>query len=235
MTRSTGVLLSVYIAFFLGNAFLERVHLVGKALKTVLTTLLCVAIMFAPVVVVIYTQPYLLHCDLRTRTEWTGTYPKWCAEKLPNVYAFIQLLYWDNQFLGFLYRKAEHVFTAAPMNIIYTTVVSRVASANPAAFFSLGIFGRERTQDGTVLDSFESVPHAWYMTFQLTLVFLYANQDINSRVASTLPFYYWAFAALVLQKRVDSGMSKLARFACLHNLVYLALNLLLFPPEIGFF
>ena len=82
---------------------------------------------------------------------------------------------------------------------------------------------------GGVLGSIESVPHIWYMAIQLTLVLLYANADINSRVASTLPIYYWGFASLVLQR------SKLTRFACLHNLLYMGLNLLLFHTEIGFY
>ena len=81
----------------------------------------------------------------------------------------------------------------------------------------------------TVLEHIESVPHIWYMAIQLTLVLLYANADINSRVASTLPIYYWGFASLVLQG------GKMGRFACMHNLMYMGLNVLLFHTEIGFY
>ena len=67
------------------------------------------------------------------------------------------------------------------------------------------------------------------MAIQLTLVLLYANADINSRVASTLPIYFWAFASLVL----EGGW--LGKFACLHNLLYMLLNVILFHTEIAFF
>jgi hypothetical protein len=39
----------------------------------------------------------------------------------------------------------------------------------------------------------------YYFTLQIFLVFALANADINSRVASTLPFYYWAAAAVLVQ------------------------------------
>lgn len=81
----------------------------------------------------------------------------------------------------------------------------------------------------SVLDKQESVPHVWYMAIQLTLILLYANADINSRVASTLPIYYWAFAALILEG------SKIAKLACFHNILYMGLNVLLFHTEIGFY
>ena len=125
------------------------------------------------------------------------------------------------------------------MNLIYFVVTYRVIANNPKAFLSLGIFGsekKERIQDSqSIFESIESVPHTWYMFLQLTLVLLFANSDINSRVASTLPLYFWAFATFVNEDRPKSGMSKLGRFACLHNLVYMGLNFILFPTEIGFF
>ena len=65
---------------------------------------------------------------------------------------------------------------------------------------------------------------------------VYANAEINSRVASTLPIYFWSFASLILERRKDKreGMTDFAKFACLHNMVYLILNLILFPLESGF-
>ena len=68
---------------------------------------------------------------------------------------------------------------------------------------------------------------------------LYANADINSRVASTLPIYYWGFASFILkgsnEKDSDGKVSKMGRFACLHNLIYMGLNVMMFHTEIGFY
>ena len=140
--------------------------------------------------------------------------------------------------MGFLYRGAECFITAIAMNVIYLTMTYRLARNQPKAFFTLGIFGsslekKEDDQKIRVLDSIESVPHIWYMSIQLTLVFLYANADINSRVASTLPIYYWGFASLVTESK--GKMANLARFACWQNLIYMCYNVCWFSAEIGFY
>ena len=103
------------------------------------------------------------------------------------------------------------------MNIIYLGMTFKMILSKPLAFFTLGIFGsgpEKSKADQDVLENVESVPHIWYMSLQLTLVLLYANADINSRVASTLPIYFWAFASMAKQRK-DGKVSKLGRFACL--------------------
>jgi hypothetical protein len=64
------------------------------------------------------------------------------------------------------------------------------------------------------------------------LILTLANADINSRVASTIPFYYWAAAATIVEgKKKLSGMAILI---AAHNVGYLLGNMFLFPTEIGF-
>lgn len=91
---------------------------------------------------------------------------------MPNVYTYIQDRYWDNRFLGFLYRGPENFLTSIPMNLVYLTVTYRVMRSNPLAFFTLGICGctpksetheDEKIVDNVVLENEASVPHVWYM------------------------------------------------------------------------
>ena len=89
LTRATGVLLSIFIAFFVGNSFLVRCDRLKPAAKAVITALLCIAIMVAPLIIIVYVQPYMLHCDLRFKREWQGPVPEWCYDKIPNVFTFI--------------------------------------------------------------------------------------------------------------------------------------------------
>lgn len=142
LTRSTGVLLSLFIAFFVGNKFLIIWNKPLPACKAVATALLCIAVMFAPLIIVVYWKPTELHCGLREDRQWQGEMPTWCSDKVPSVYTYIQLKYWENRFLGFLYRGPENFLTAIPMNIIYSAVTLRLAISRPGAFFSLGIFGK---------------------------------------------------------------------------------------------
>lgn len=68
----------------------------------------------------------------------------------------------------------------------------------------------------------------------MLLCLFFANADINSRVASTCPFYYWAVADMIVHRKKTESIFCLANFALLHNALYMVLNFLLFSMEVGF-
>lgn len=82
------------------------------------------------------------------------------------------------------------------------------------------------------------MPHALFFAVNIALVMLFANADINSRVASTCPFYYWAAASVISEASASSTQSlslkAMAWFIKTHNLAYLLLNFVLFLMEVGF-
>ena len=107
---------------------------------------------------------------MRFERNWQGPIPEWCYDQLPNVYTYVQFKYWENRFLGFLYRGPEKFLVAIPTNVLYLTITYRFASRNRRAFLTLGIYG-EKTEDPEnlakkkdVLTSETSIPHIWYMT-----------------------------------------------------------------------
>ena len=77
------------------------------------------------------------------------------------------------------------------------------------------------------------------MFIQLVIVMLYGNQEINSRVASSLPIYFWALGAMVVEGNGDpkfkGAMTIPARIAVFHNVLFLLLNLLGFSSEWAFY
>lgn len=130
------------------------------------------------------------------------------------------------------------------MNALYLYIVPSIITMQPWAFLSFGILSDTKNppcepQPNSVLSNPASIPHLWYFTIQLALVLLFANADINSRVASTIPIFYWIVSSLILEgnsgdKQTAEKASKVGWFACMHNLVYMGLNLVLFPMEVGF-
>jgi hypothetical protein len=69
------------------------------------------------------------------------------------------------------------------------------------------------------------------------LIIVFANIEINSRVASTNPVYYWAFAQLIADYqagKLTKGGKIMAFIISFHNLLYMSLNLIMFPSEHGF-
>ena len=71
-----------------------------------------------------------------------------------------------------------------------------------------------------------------YWTINMVIMLLFANSEVNSRVTSTMPFYYWAVAELMMGGK---RMGKLGKLALAHNVVYMLFNFALFPMEVGFF
>jgi len=85
------------------------------------------------------------------------------------------------------------------------------------------------------------LPHAYIFLLNMLIVFLIANMEINSRVASTCPFYFLAFSQLIIEtkeelvKKEASGYKHaVVLISLIYNSVVLVLNLVLFTVEIGF-
>ena len=241
-TRSTGVVHSIFIAYFMGNKIILEAGAFCKVFAYVMLCWLTIVIMFVPLWTVMYWRPYVTHCE--TRMDRTNQVPLWCLNAMPNVYPYIQDVYWDNGFLAFLDRPLDRLATSMPMNLVLFYIMYRVMTEQPATMLSLSLFSTKVPQAKKRLSLFsqaEVVPHCYYLFVQLIVVLLYGNAEINSRVASSLPIYYWAVASLLVEgdgkenSIKSKTMSYPARFAAVHNIIYLILNLLLFPVESGFF
>jgi len=123
-TRSTGILLSIFVAFFMLHKMLAKSDHCCKIFKFIMMSWLCACIMFLPLFVILNWKPYLLHCE--TKLERTNEIPPWCLESFPNVYSYIQYIYWDNQLFGLLHRKLDNFLVSLPMFIIFFNVMFRV-------------------------------------------------------------------------------------------------------------
>ena len=164
----------------------------------------------------------------------------------------------DNRFLGFLYRGIQPFLVSLPMNIVFFYIFGRFFRAQRWNLATFGVFGigekiiverKKKSKFTTIYDNPVLIPFAWNFFINMLLIIFYANIDvrlnvyknllqINSRVASTQVIYYWAFAQLISDYQADRlgfGGKLVALLAILHNIVYMCLNLVLFPNEIAFF
>ena len=238
-TRSTGVVHSLFIAYFmLHKIFLET----GSCRKVFAYIMLCwltIVIMFVPLWTVIYWRPYMLHCE--TRMDKTNQAPIWCLDAMPNVYTYIQDVYWDNGFLAFLTRNLDHFITSLPMNFVLFYIVYRIGFEQTSNLLTLSFISSKVSDAKKNLSLFsqpEIVPHFYYMFLQLFVVLVYGNQEINSRVASSLPIYFWIAASMFVEGdgcQKSAKMTWAARLVVLHNLGYLIWNILAFFSEWGFY
>ena len=110
-------------------------------------------------------------------------------------------IYRDNRPFGFLYRKISNLHISWAMNIIVVYILVKFFKGlgwNLATFGLFGLGESKVTKKYIKEESFYKnpalVPFAWNFIINQTLIIVYANIEINSRVASTNPVYYWAFA-----------------------------------------
>ena len=179
-----------------------------------------------PVLIILFIKPYEMHCE--PKADRTDTLPIWCLDEFPNVYSYIQFVYWDNQALALFKRRWDVLLVAVPMTFLAFVAITRVCMAQPKRFLTLGVL------ESKTVKSFYSderiVPHCLFFLAQMVLTVGFANADINSRVASCCLFYYLV-AAHTLTKEPSGWFAWVIR---LHNFGYLLTNLVLFQTEIGF-
>lgn len=56
-----------------------------------------------------------------------------------------------------------------------------------------------KKQKADVFENLAFLPHAYVFIANMVIVLLFANAEINSRVASTCPFYYYSWAQLIVE------------------------------------
>jgi Gpi18-like mannosyltransferase len=123
MTRTTGALLSVFVAYEMITKIF-RTQNCCSIFKYLMCSWICALFILTPLLVIQYVKPYELHCD--PKIDRTNAVPVWCLDALPNVYGYVQNVYWDNKFLSIIYRKWDTTLTSLPMFVIFFYFMIRV-------------------------------------------------------------------------------------------------------------
>ena len=63
-----------------------------KIFKLLFYTVWIMIIFVLSFAMVVYWKPFVMHCE--SKLDRTDAVPKWCFEKMPNVFTFIQKVYW---------------------------------------------------------------------------------------------------------------------------------------------
>jgi len=199
-----------------------------------------------PVLMVTVWKPYEMYC--LSRLDTMEEVPSWCWESFPNLYKHIQKEFWQVGFGEFLrrpwYLTATSLFTN---QLLFYIIYRQIKGLGIIDFLSLGLFKTVSTHSNNgETDAFSNLtmfPHFLVFVINLIIVMLFANSEINARVASTCPFYFIALSQLVIEtfnEIHDKGFEKLTykhwvvMLTLLYNSVVMVLNLVLFSVEIGF-
>jgi hypothetical protein len=51
--------------------------------------------------------------------------PPWCTEAVPNIYTYIQFVYWDNRMFGVLFRSFDKFLVSIPMFVLFFGMLAK--------------------------------------------------------------------------------------------------------------
>ena len=90
------------------------------------------------------------------------------------------------------------------MNIIFCYTIYRVIQGvGFYTFMTLNLVKVPIDSATKVKDEFFSnhavIPHAFLHMVHMLIIIFFANININSRVAHTIPFYFWGSAAIIVE------------------------------------
>jgi Gpi18-like mannosyltransferase len=122
MTRSTGALLSIFVAYPMIRKILLTRNCIS-IFKYLMCSWFCALFILMPIFVLHSVKPYDLHCD--TKIDRTNAVPIWCMDRYPNVYSYVQFVYWDNKFMSVLTRSWDKTLVSVPMLLIFMYMIVR--------------------------------------------------------------------------------------------------------------
>jgi len=227
LLRSTGMLLTIIGCFYVGHKLFRNLLALSRygekakegwvayifsplwnLLKGLqysfwfVGTVVMVAV--APIFLVSFWKPYDMYCLSRLDTHLEV--PPYCFDEFPNVYSYVQKLYWQVGWMGFLERPWYLTATSLFTNQLFLYIFYRTARGHGLVnFLTCGLpsthLGEPNERKTDIFTNLATLPHAYVFLVNMLIVLLLANTEINSRVASTCPFYYYAFAQLCLEVR----------------------------------
>ncbi|KAF7362036.1 GPI mannosyltransferase 2 [Mycena venus] len=178
--RSNGFLLSGFIIWgLLVHPFLHRQPIYASS---VLACVILSALPFTPFIAHNYTA-YLAFCTAPSA-------PEWCARRLPLIYSYVQVRYWNSGFLRYwtLQQLPNFLIAAPPLLAVSTFSVYHLRHwlGSPA-------------DSGRAFLSASIAPHAIHALIMSATLLFASHTQIVLRLAASMPITYWAAAWLLLQ------------------------------------
>lgn len=93
LARSTGLIMFGFTLTLFLKKIVERSDRFCKTFKYVFYIFTSMLVIALPLGMVLIWKPYEMHCE--TKLDRTNAVPQWCLDEIPNVYNYIQKVYWD--------------------------------------------------------------------------------------------------------------------------------------------
>ncbi len=92
LARSTGSIMFMFTGVMFVKKTIARSDRFFKIFKYIFYTWCSLIIILLPIAMVTLWKPYVMHCE--TKLDRTDAVNKWCLVDIPNVYNYVQKIYW---------------------------------------------------------------------------------------------------------------------------------------------
>lgn len=92
LTRAQGLLMLGFSGQLMLKKIISNSDRFCKTFKYIFYTVWIVIIYALSYAMVTYWKPYIMHCE--TKLDRTDAVPQWCFEEMPNIFSYIQRVYW---------------------------------------------------------------------------------------------------------------------------------------------
>lgn len=159
----------------------------------------------------------------------------WCFEQIPNLYGYVQKIYWNAGFIEFLNRPMWIVefLKGGPTNLFSLYILYRsVSGIGIFHLLTLGVFRKHEMKEDEEYDVFQSdlsIGLVWNYLLTILMVLVGANHEVNTRLVSMSPIYLLGVCDLLFGKRHNFVEKSLAKLVAGWNVATLVWNMVLFP------
>ncbi|THH07761.1 hypothetical protein EW145_g3162 [Phellinidium pouzarii] len=212
--RSNGIVLAGYIVW---GMLIEPALSVSASLTNIISVKILLKMISCALLSALPLAPFLFHQYNGYVAFCTaGEQRPWCSNRLPFIYSFVQSTYWDiGLFRYWTLQQSPNILLAAPILVLLfhasilhirralipfiSTRLQSLLDSSRVPKNSEKYAAREDIVSDPLLTP-SLAPHAIHTFILSTTLLVSAHTQIALRLASALPFTYWAAARLLVDK-----------------------------------
>ncbi|GET65973.1 mannosyltransferase [Rhizophagus irregularis] len=214
-TRSNGI---VYIGFYIYEFLIKdinRINVMKIFVRLIKTTILSLIVLFG--FLTFQSYGYYEYCILNEPRSW-------CNNKIPVLYSFVQIFYWNAGFLTYYeIKQIPNFLLATPMILLSFYGIYDYSKIDFKRIFTLGLQQKQQQLEiKTPYYTHNLLPFIYLWAVLLLYSITSIHIQVITRFFSSQPTVYW-FVAHLFMRSISKEASKLDKILGYGMMVYFVL------------
>ena len=141
-------------------------------------------VFFGAIGVITLYRPTVMHCQ--SKLDQDIPHNEWCMEEIPNIYTYVQKVFWNAGFMEFLNRPnwGVELMKAMPTFLLVLHIMYRSMTEHGLLhFLTLGIFKSSNRPVPEGFDLYENdfaLGLVWHLALSMVLVIVAGNHEVSA-------------------------------------------------------